>query len=438
MQKFFSLSSLKAILSPFLDKIDSLEHVDRKGFVKYFFNTGWMFIARIILMAINFFVGAYLARYLEPSAYGMYNYVVSFVGLFAFISGFGIDAILGREILLHPEKRKDILGASVYIHLVTSVIAVILINAVSLMTEQGPRGHVLIALFSLTFLFHASGVFPIVFESEVLAKKNAVIQVGTAILSALMKCVGFFFGFGLMWFVSLFVFDIFVTTVWYFIEFRKYGWAISKTLDVSIAKRLILDSLPFMLSIIAASIYFKIDQVMITHMLGVERTGVYSVAVRLTEAWYFIPGLICASVFPAIVNAKKVSREMYLSRVKSLIVFMMILGSLIAIPLYLVAPYLISTLFGPLYMDAVPSFQVYVWSSLASFVMPAIATYVTTENKGGMLLLSTTIGAIVNITLNYYLIPIYGIRGSALATLISYTIPTLLLLALFFRNHNKG
>lgn len=432
IQRLFS-RQLKPLLEPLLKKIDSIEHIDRKGFRRYFINTGWMFFARISLMVVNFIIAAYLARFLEPSAFGMYNYVISFVGLFAFISGFGIDAIIGREILLYPNKKKEILDASIHIHLITSVIAIIIINLISLISNQGPNGHLLIALFSLTFLFHFSGVYPIVFETEVLAKRNAIIQMWTSLASALMKCIGFYFGFGLLWFIGLFLFDAAITTIWYSVLFKKMGWTISKKIDMTIAKKLITDSFPFMLSIVAVSIYFKIDQIMITHMLGVERSGVYSVAVRLTEAWYFIPSLICASVFPAIVNAKRVSTEMYLSRVKILIIFMAVLGVLIAGPLYLIAEPVILTLFGPLYSDAVSSFKVYIWSSLATFIMPAIAAFITTENKGGLLLMSTTIGAVVNTILNYALIPIYGITGSAFATLVSYTVPTILLLFVFFK-----
>jgi O-antigen/teichoic acid export membrane protein len=54
----------------------------------------------------------------------------------------------------------------------------------------------------------------------------------------------------------------------------------------------------------------KIDQVMIKEMLGAEQVGHYAAAVRLSEAWYFVPMAITSSVFPAIINAKKKRRAL--------------------------------------------------------------------------------------------------------------------------------
>ena len=51
------------------------------------------------------------------------------------------------------------------------------------------------------------------------------------------------------------------------------------------------------------AIYMKIDQVMIKQMLGADQVGLYAAAVRLSEVWYFIPIVITASVFPAIIPA---------------------------------------------------------------------------------------------------------------------------------------
>ena len=83
---------------------------DHAGFRKYFANTSWLLGERILRMGVSLFVGIYIARYLGPERYGLLSYALSFVFLFSSLAYFGLDDILVRELVLHPEQRKELLG----------------------------------------------------------------------------------------------------------------------------------------------------------------------------------------------------------------------------------------------------------------------------------------------------------------------------------------
>jgi len=89
--------------------------------------------------------------------------------------------------------------------------------------------------------------------------------------------------------------------------YKKYGAFGLKRwkFDFKVAKSLLKDSWPLVFSGIVIMIYMRIDQVMIKNMLGNWAVGQYAAAVRLSEVWYFIPIVVCNSLFPAIVKAKK-------------------------------------------------------------------------------------------------------------------------------------
>jgi probable polysaccharide biosynthesis protein len=53
-------------------------------------------------------------------------------------------------------------------------------------------------------------------------------------------------------------------------------------------------------------------------MLGNEAVGQYAAATRLSEIWYFIPTVVVSSLFPAIVNARRQSEELYCDRLQKL------------------------------------------------------------------------------------------------------------------------
>ncbi|NNL22100.1 MAG: flippase, partial [Ignavibacteriaceae bacterium] len=168
----------------------------------------------------------------------------------------------------------------------------------------------------------------------------------------------------------------------------------------------------------------KIGQVMIKNMLGEEAVGFYAAAVRLCEAWYFVPVTICNSIFPAIVNAKNVNEYFYNNRMQKLYDLLAWLAIGIAVPVTIFSSEIIFIIFGPEFSPAAPVLTIYIWAGVAIFLAVASSQYLVNENLTKLLLLRTLIGMVLNVILNFILIPIYGIVGSAIATLVSYTAVT--------------
>lgn len=78
----------------------------------------------------------------------------------------------------------------------------------------------------------------------------------------------------------------------------------------------------------------------------------YAVAVRLSEAWYFIPIAITGSLFPAIIKAKKISAQLYHDRFQMLCDLIVWLAIAIAIPITFFADDVVNILFGIGYSKA--------------------------------------------------------------------------------------
>jgi len=178
------------------------------------------------------------------------------------------------------------------------------------------------------------------------------------------------------------------------------------------------------LSGMVISIYMKIDQVMIKEMLGAEQVGLYAAAVRLSEAWYFVPMAITSSVFPAIINAKKQSEVLYYQRLQKLYDLMVWLAVAIALPTTFLAPWVIRVLYGEAFLPAAGVLSIHIWAGVFVFLGVASGKWLLTENYTRIAFYRTFIGAIVNVVLNIILIPKYGINGAASATLISYFVAT--------------
>jgi PST family polysaccharide transporter len=192
-------------------------------------------------------------------------------------------------------------------------------------------------------------------------------------------------------------------------------------------KTLLHDSWPLIISSTAIMVYVKIDQIMLGQMIGDEAVGIYSAAVRISEAWYFIPMGIVASVFPTIVEAKNRSETEYYAHLQKLYNLMTLISIAVAIPMTFLSTPLVVMLFGDAYIEAGAVLAIHIWASVPVFLGVASGTWFLAENRLILRLQRSVIGAITNVILNLALIPNYGVIGAAVATIISYSLADIFL-----------
>ncbi len=410
-------------------KTRGLEIWNHAGFQKYFRNTGWMFAGRFFTLGVSFFIGIYIARYLGPANYGLLSYVTSFVGLFGFLASLGIEGILNREIVKDHNKKDDLIGTAFYLKLAGSFLAITAVFLISILTTHDIFILGLIWIYSLVFIFQAFNVIEIYFQSQVMSKKVVTAQIIAYIVSACLKILVIIMNKGIFWLTLIFVVEAMLYAVILLFSFRKFGNHIRNwKFRLPIAKSILNDSWPLMLSAVAIGIYMKIDQVMIKNMLGNEQTGIYAVAVKLSEVWYFLPGIICTSLFPALVQSIKTDVGFFNQRIKKLYTLMFWLSFGIALVTTILAGPIIKILFGSQYIGSVIVLQIYVWAGISVSLSAVINQYLIVANYTKISFFNTMTGAILNIIINLLLLPKMGIKGAAIATLTSYTIVILSLL----------
>jgi len=390
------------------------------GFKKYFVNTGWLFFERIIGMAVSFFVGVYVARYLGPANFGLLSYAASFVGLFIALATLGLDGIVVRELVKDEKKRDELLGTAFILKIIGSVLLLGMIAIAVNFTTNDRFTNLLIFVIATGVIFQSFNVINLYFQSIVLSKYSVFAKTASGILVALIKLVLIYCKKELIFFAIVAFIGNIILATGFIIMYAKqklslFNWRIK----LNLVKNLLKDSWPLMLSGIAISIYMAIDQVMIKNMLDASAVGNYAVAVRLSEVWYFIPIAIASSVFPAIINAKKISEKLYYERLQKLYDLMVWLALGIALPIMLLSNNIVNILFGIQYQQAAGVLQIYIWATVFVFLGVASSQYLLAENYTKISFFRTLIGAIINIILNINFIPKYGINGAAIATVLS-------------------
>jgi polysaccharide transporter, PST family len=159
---------------------------------------------------------------------------------------------------------------------------------------------------------------------------------------------------------------------------------------------------------------------MLGQLVGDQMVGVYSAATRISEVWYFVPGAIASSVSPGIYAAKKAGDEaLYYHRISQSLRFLSLVAILIAVPMTFLSGTIISGLFGNEYAAAGPILAIHIWAAWFVFTGIGTSAWFIAEGLTHLSFQRTLIGAVINIGLNYVLIPAYGGIGAAIATVIS-------------------
>lgn len=421
---FFLIMSLKSTLEK-LQKHSTIKKVLK--------NVGWLTLDRFLQLIISVLVGIWVARYLGPSDFGLLNFAIAFAALFSPFIGLGIPTLLVRELISHPEKKNILIGTAFWIQVVTSLISMAIMDAAILLIRPNDfMSFLVVFVFSFNSLASSLDILTNWFDAKIESKNVVLARNISLVMSNLLKVGFILLGFPLLYFVAASVIDSLLRGIfllYYYIKDKEnlFLWKF----DMSLAKRLFASSWPLILSGAMVIIYMKIDQVMIGIMLNDAQVGIYSVAVKFSEMFLFLPAAISVSLFPAIISSKKISQEVYYSRFQKLFDVMTWVPMTFVIPLFVFSDFIVVFLYGAEYALAGPALAISIWSAVATSVKFGVEKYLINEDQTKIIFTNALIGAVLNIILNLLLIPTYGILGAAFATVVSYTAASYLGLLLY-------
>ncbi len=397
---------------------------------KYAGNFGYALAGRVVGLIGSFFVGALVARYLGPERYGVLNYAVSFVLIFAFIASLGIDSILVRELLHRSENQLSILNIAFFLKLLGAGAVIIIILLASLLFQNSLYLTTIIFLYSLQLVPAALFVLDYFFQSESQFRFIFWAQLCSTIGVSILRLFFIFAHLGTGWFVLALVFESTLYGLILIIFFKRYtSLHLNLRVDSFQARELLRQSWPFLITSVFYFLYSRIDQVMIGKMLGSKDLGIYSAAVKLAEVWYLVPTLLCSIFLPPLIRAHSHEKGMFRHRANKFIFFLILISTIFALFEFVFAKSLVSFVFGTDFAPAAGVLSIYTWAGIFISLIFALNQELVIERRTWLIVISSATGALLNIILNFYFIPRFGNNGAALATLISYgTVPLIIIL----------
>lgn len=404
-------------------------------------NLNWLFADRLLRLVGGLVIGVWIARYLGPEQFGMLNYALAFVALFGAVAKLGIDQVVVRDLSNEPEKEGAILGTIFALKLVAGMIAMMLVIPAAFVAQHGDWSFVvLVAVVAAGMIFNALDAYDLYYQAHVLSRYVVYARSASFILFSIVRVALILGEYPLVYFAVAATMEIAlggVTLVWLYRHKHatEQKWYFHRETMVSLLK----DGWPLIVSSALIVIHTRIDQVMIGQMLGNADVGVYSAAVRLSESWLFVPLIIVQTVTPYLMKLRDTNPVYYQARLLQLYSLMFWLGTLVGGATILFGEFFVVLLFGEEYRAAYMPLVLTIWTGI--FISQAVArsVWMVGENLQGYRLVTNLIAVPMNIVLNWILIPVYGIIGASLASLISIGVSTWLLPFMFkpMRESNK-
>lgn len=389
-------------------------------------NTGWLFADNVLRMGVGLVVSAWVARYLGPERFGLFNYATAFVALFASLATLGLDSIVVRDLVRDPSCREETLGSAFLMKLVGGAVTLILtVGSISLIRPDDSLSRWLVGIIAVGTLFQSFDAVGFWFQSQIRSKFTVYAKNSAFLIVAFVKVALILAKAPLIAFAWAGLVEVVIGSAGMVIVYRWSGNNIMAWRGTfARARELLRDSWPLILSSIAIYIQARVDQVMLGDMVGNGEVGQYSAAMKLIEVFAFIPSIIQSSVAPAITEAKIAGEEQYYERLLNVYRLMFILFVVTAMPIFLFAERMVVMVYGVEYRAAGVLLSLFAIRLFFANLGVAKGLFIANENLFRYALVTAVIGSVANVALNYILIPKFASVGAIWAMIVSFFITT--------------
>jgi len=382
-------------------------------------NASWIVICRVVQALLSLVLTMFTARYLGPSDYGVINYAASLMAFVAPLVNLGLNNIMVQKLIANPNDEGKIIGTSIGIGVCSSLIGMIGMTSFAALMNPGERQTVIVcALYSISLLFQNLELIIYWYQAKLWAKYSAIVGLIAYLVISAYRVFLLITEKNVYWFSVSQSIDYAVIAFILLLLYKKKGGQ-----HLSFSKFYVKDLLStgkyYILSNLMMTVFAQTDKLMIKPMLGADATGLYAAAVTCASMTSFVFSAILDSARPIIFESKKVGREKFernMVRLYSAIIYLSLLQCIV---IALLSGFMIRIIYGNAYELAIDALRIIVWYTTFSYLGAVRNIWLLAEDKQKYLWSINLSGAIANVFLNALMIPLWGINGAAIASLIT-------------------
>jgi len=379
-------------------------------------NTGIIISGDLIFRLISLVVTIYLARYLGKVGFGKYSFVFAYLAFFNIITDLGLQTILVREMAREPTRAPKLIGNAYIIRWILTALAVASSIIVITLMSYPADTTTYIYIASLNVLFVSfSDFYRTIFEANLRMEYNIIAKLTFKVLSAgLIFWIIFSHGTLMQVMIALVFSEMVKMLISY--SFSRKLVKPRFEIDFGLWRYLLKEALPIALYSVIYIIYFRIDVVMLSMMQGDAPVGIYSAAYKLSEPLSLIPYALMMSLFPIMSASFKSSEERLIKSYRLATRYLLIISLPIATGTTILADKIIFLIYGTEFAGSATALQILIWALVFTSTNSVLLSLLVSMDKQKLNTVSIASCAIVNVILNFILIPILSYNGASIAT----------------------
>lgn len=416
--------SIKITPSTIISKLNS-----REGLRKMKGNFIWLLADKILKMTVVMAVNIWMWKYIGPEKLGIWNYAAAIVTMLSPLASLGIDSIIVRDLILHPDKTSKLMGASFVLKLCGSGLLVIIAAIMACYRRPGDTEMLYFVLITAASnIFLAFDTIDLHNQCHLISKYTVLSKSVGYLFTSLLKIFFILTGASLVAFVWTQFIEFGIGALLMMFWYKKQGNKISLwNYDYSTAKSLLALSWPMILTSFLMFVQQNIEQLFIGDWIGNSELGVYSTAAKLITLFGFIPMIIYTTVAPEITKAKAINEKLFQFKLLRVYQIMFLVSVGIIGGCFIFGKPVINLLFGVDFEDA--GLYMGIMSIRLMFVNYGVAKslYITNNNLFKFFMVTGVVGVTINVLLNYWWIPIYGTYGAIWASILSLLVSVILI-----------
>lgn len=401
--------------------------------IKIFQQTSWQILGKIVTSVSTFIILGLVARNYGEGGVGIYTLALTYLAMFYLLSDLGFNAHVLRKFQIVFQTSFGRTNFKLQIEwqklLGTRLIwsAVLVAFAIGLL----PFWPFATAQFSQAVLFGSLAIM----GSAVFVTCNLVFQSKLRYdLSVLASSVGTTISLGLFFYLSFFKYPVsflllahlvgwIIIAAGSIIFIKRFLPSILPIYDIQYTKYLFKDSWPIGVTLLLNVVYFRADAFLVAFYKGLSDSGIYNLSFAVFQSVLVLPTFIMNAYYPMMLKSFK--------GIKLVGLGLFLLASLGTVLTFLLAPAIIRLLTGDGFSGSVQSLQILSLGFPPYFLSALLMWVLVSRGKYKTLLIIYTLGLIVNLILNFILIPQFSFYAAATTTVVSeYLILVLLLVSL--------
>ena len=384
-------------------------------------NFSWLMLENLVKVLIGFTVSVYVIRYLGPKDFGLISYTLSIVGILSPFASLGIDAILFRNLINDKDNEAKLIHTAKVMKFFASLVLVTISGVFIYLYSSNIDFIYIFLLLSLGLVIDVFALYKEYFLSIEKPKYITISSIVSLLVASTVNIAFVVLKFSVVWFAFVYLMQklIYIFGLKYY--YKKQQLVNNKTIfDIGLAKNMIHDSWPLIFTSFAGLLYMSTDQILIKYFLDFEQVGLYATAVKLIVVFYVIPSIISNILYPKMINQyKTLNHKEFIEKTQVLYFFNLIISILILIFFILFGEKIILFLFGDNFIESVEVLYVYSFGLIFVFFGSMNNKLLVMDNLQKLMLGRNIFGLGANIVLNIILIPLYGIKGAAIATVLT-------------------